>query len=627
MNDTNTTDAPSRDDADEGVALADVDIIGPESTESCKLNGPPGCGKTTQCAARIADLIENHDIDPVRDITWVTYRESLARDTVKKLLDWKVIDERDADRVLEQVNTLHSISMRHAGSSLRQKSVVTKEDKFYFCRKLDIPFGGKSRRAWDKTAGELMFSVLDWLVQNNRPPEDAYITPAWDEFTQEWPNHPDIRNLRDAWEQYKHIEGLIDFHEMLSVALDADEVPPLEVFVVDEMHDAYPLFMDVVNKWAEHAETIIAAGDPNQVVNGFDGADPSYFREFPLQEVLLDINWRVPRNHWLVATSLLELSHEVPPVSEFATEHGPIYDWYSPEFEYDDELEEWTTLPEPTERGSPVWIHDHTQDDDILYQVRTRKQMDGVAQCLKHAGILFNSQKFGGGWNTAQKVRLPLYNALQKLAPLGPELFDVQDFSDFEDNLTNDLDTRADDSSIDPREVTLKSEEIAVLIEHAHDSVLKDSEQKNVFKTAIKAEDTRTVQYIAPYVKQDFWRVYCRGVASVDDLVGVSPDTVRTIKQAMDNPANGYIGSVVQDINARVQTIHASKGAEARTVVLYDGITRTIDERMDEDKATQDNERRTWFVGLTRSSQNLIILRDAFDWTTSILPAIGNDTR
>lgn len=76
----------------------------------------------------------------------------------------------------------------------------------------------------------------------------------------------------------------------------------------------------------------------------------------------------------------------------------------------------------------------------------------------------------------------------------------------------------------------------------------------------------------------------------------------------------------VGDLNTRVYTIHASKGSESETVIVYDGITKRIAESVETNADERANEWRTWYVALTRSSKRLYVLRDGFDWMQSFLP-------
>ena len=62
--------------------------------------------------------------------------------------------------------------------------------------------------------------------------------------------------------------------------------------------------------------------------------------------------------------------------------------------------------------------------------------------------------------------------------------------------------------------------------------------------------------------------------------------------------------------NARVQlsTIHSAKGGEATNVLLILDNTKTIREAVEKSLEKEDEENRVWYVGVTRTSQNLYIM-------------------
>ena len=62
--------------------------------------------------------------------------------------------------------------------------------------------------------------------------------------------------------------------------------------------------------------------------------------------------------------------------------------------------------------------------------------------------------------------------------------------------------------------------------------------------------------------------------------------------------------------NARVQlsTIHSAKGGEATNVLLILDNTKTIREAADKSWEKEDEAHRVWYVGVTRTSQNLYIM-------------------
>ena len=55
-------------------------------------------------------------------------------------------------------------------------------------------------------------------------------------------------------------------------------------------------------------------------------------------------------------------------------------------------------------------------------------------------------------------------------------------------------------------------------------------------------------------------------------------------------------------------TIHAAKGGEATNVLIILDNTKKIREAVDKSEDKQDEEHRVWYVGVTRTKQNLYIM-------------------
>ena len=63
-----------------------------------------------------------------------------------------------------------------------------------------------------------------------------------------------------------------------------------------------------------------------------------------------------------------------------------------------------------------------------------------------------------------------------------------------------------------------------------------------------------------------------------------------------------------QDARVKLSTIHAAKGGEATNVLLILDNTQKIREATEKNLEKYDEEQRVWYVGVTRTKQNLYIL-------------------
>jgi len=589
--------------------LDEIDLTGIDEhppDESVKLYGPPGTGKTTQSGGRVGRLLRDYDYE-VADVAWCTYRKALAMDTLDRFVAWGFLDETALEDLhtgsTRYINTIHAVANRCVGGLPDPVEPWHKAD---FCDRMGLQFW--SSQPWEDTPGQLLFDTFGWMKNNCLDPyseSDVRRCPKTEDLYEQWQGS--VPAAWNKWCDYKAQRDIIDFYKMLEAPIDDGTVPTTDILVIDEYHDATALMAKLCEYWMERAEIVIVAGDPNQVVNAFDGADPRFFEQVELPEVLLDTTYRVPEEHWRSATRMLAKAHDIPPVSRNST--GDVVEYNSPRFEHSDESG-WVS-PAPGQAAAPDVIREQTSPD-VLFLTRTQMQADGVGAALEKAGYLYESQAGLNGWNTDGAAgRLHLFNALQKLSELNAAAFDSSSYGL----------SAYQDAEIDPDTVYFGSQEVSHILTHAHASTL-DGRRADIDELCQEIERKGRVMSASDlneHVQPEFWSRYTGGAGSVSRLNkgSLSDRDLRALAEALrrhDQPIDP------DEIQTQVLTIHASKGQEASDVVVYDGVSRRIRREMRSSERTRQNEWRTWYVALTRASETLHIMRNGFEWASSIIP-------
>ena len=67
---------------------------------------------------------------------------------------------------------------------------------------------------------------------------------------------------------------------MIERAIDEVNFPPLKILILDEAQDCTPLQWSVIYKMADKIDRIYLAGDDDQGIYKWNGADPKYFTTF-----------------------------------------------------------------------------------------------------------------------------------------------------------------------------------------------------------------------------------------------------------------------------------------------------------------------------------------------------------
>lgn len=597
------------------INLTDIEITGIEehpADDSVKLNGPPGTGKTTESAARVARLLDDHDYT-LNDVLWSTYRHSLAMETLERLAGWGVIPESElsdpTDGATRYIATTHAVANRMVGGI---GDMVTWYDKKQFAEERNLRF--EKRNPWDDPPGQLLFQVFDYAANNLlnlHEQTDREQVPMLEDLEDRYPG--DIARAFDDWQDHKAQNEKFDFWEQLRAPIDRDLSPNKDVVVIDEYHDATPLMAKLSERWIAQAEVAIVAGDPLQVVNTYAGADPEFFERLDLPEVRLPTaHNRPPRQHWGAATAVLENAHARPDVE--IDNSGSFHAGESPRFSHTSGSG-WN-VPSPDAARSPGYMVEE-YGTDMMFLTRTQRQAAGVARALEKAGILFEVQNSMDvdGWGAKEDMseRTALYNALQRLDGVGTDT-------------NSGLLAYSDDSGRRPEDVRLRAREAAAILDHANHQYLSESRSDTTAAANDILDDGAIVagDELADHVTREFWDVYTRCEGSVRHLnksagstagstiVDRDAEAIKAALQRNDEPVRG--------VDTKVYTIHASKGSEAKNVVVYDGITQTIADGMLDSEETRKNEYRTWYVALTRSRANLFVLRGGFEWTDAFLP-------
>ena len=598
------------------LKLDDIEITGLEQCavdESVKLNGPPGTGKTTESAARVATLLDDHGYG-LDDVLWATYRHSLAMETLQRLANWDIIPDSELSDPTKGptrfIATIHACASRLVGGL---GDVPTWYDRKEIATDRGLRFG--TEQPWDNPGGQLLFNVFEYAANNKldlHNVRDREQIPMMDDLREKY--RGDVGRAFDEWQDWKAQNEKFDFWEQLEAPLKKDVTPDKPVVVIDEYHDATPLMAELSEMWIEQAEVAIVAGDPLQVVNTYTGARPEFFERLDLPEVLLDTTHRVPEESWAVATDVLSNAHSPPPVDR--KKSGSFHDGVSPSFEYN-ESDGWRVPGEETSRSPGSIVASY--GDDTMFLTRTQRQAAGVAAALEKAGVLYEVQNSMdiSGWGGGEEMsdRTALYNALQRLKDVSLETSGVSTLMDY---------SRDRDRSVS--DIALPSREVVALLDHTSHNYLEQSrsDTTDVANRLFDTGDPVSGEELKKYVTDEFWQFYTMGHGSVRHLIKSAGSKVGERLQTSD------IGSLesalmknddpIDSIDTKVYTIHASKGTEARNVVVYDGITTSIEDSMLEKEHSRQNEYRTWYVALTRADANTFVLRDAFDWTSSFLP-------
>lgn len=564
---------------------------------SLKLNGPPGTGKTTQLLERLSRLLEG-GLTP-RDVAFVTYRKQMAAEFLHRLAARGHISQEAAMKPWKHdtryFGTLHAVCNRLTGD----RAVVEKKHRRQFMASaFSAPYDGygdapDTDPAGDDAIGTLLFDAYDWCIENKQPSFTA--APGWSEIAARAIRPPTFSEFAEEWQAFKSGgnpdgELLTDFAGMLREVDENDITPPGSVLLIDEYHDMTPIMASICEGWMDSFDTVIVGGDPLQAIYSYKGADPRFFTELSLPELLLDPTYRVPAAVWEYACGVIR--HEPPDITPHTTS-GQV----------------------KAVSGPPTSVVNHYGTDSLLILARTQSQLHSLAERLRQAGVIFRSQPGIGGWNTSTTL-LDLYNALQKLRGVSQHT-GVNPVTG-QQTLTTSASEPSDDGTVLLKDVTLTGSELRALTRYTPASHL--SSTKKSLKTLAQSTTTVDGPEIQPHVEPTFWTVITSGPESVDELLTYdAKDTLKAALKHNSDPCPLIDSAPVPDL----LTIHASKGKGADTVALYDGIPGAVQTSIRTSPENRRAESRVWYVACTRAAETLLVHRDHWDYLDAYLPSTG----
>ena len=250
--------------------------------------GPPGTGKTTTLLNLVDQFIQK-GIRP-KQIGYFSFTRKAAREAATRAAEKFGLDPEND---LENFRTLHSFAFNRLG--MTKEKMMTAEDQKEFGQLVGVPIKTASYSTDDGTFN----SDNEYLtIMNTARVKRMDLLEYYDSRQ----NILDIERdtlylLSEELKRYKKEKGLKDFTDLLEDFIKEENKPSFEALFIDEAQDLSLIQWDMVRSlWANAKKTYIA-GDDDQAIFKWAGADVDHFialKEEVNDIKVLDQSYRIP---------------------------------------------------------------------------------------------------------------------------------------------------------------------------------------------------------------------------------------------------------------------------------------------------------------------------------------------
>lgn len=249
--------------------------------------GPPGTGKTTKLLSLMEEALKS-GYRPL-DIGFVSFTRKAAVEAKQRAK----LAFGYAENEFQYFRTLHSLAFLILG--LKPSDVLRSCHYIELSGVLGYRITGKYSRVVDDDYSSFMGKGDKMLfLENQARLMEVPLKEYWHEANVSSIDWPELERFSKTYVLFKERRFLVDFTDMILAFVKENLSAPLKILFVDEAQDLSSAQWKMVHKLAHTCEVVCVAGDDDQAIFQWAGADLTGFNAVPGERLVLDQSYRIP---------------------------------------------------------------------------------------------------------------------------------------------------------------------------------------------------------------------------------------------------------------------------------------------------------------------------------------------
>ena len=265
--------------------------------------GPPGTGKTTRLLRIVEKELERGT--PPDRIGYFAFTRKASQEAVNRACSKFNVDRKE----FSNFRTLHSLAYR----ALKLDKTNVMKDEHYKDLENILQLRLTNPDSTINTYGAFVADDIYMQLINLAKVKNESLQKVFHEFGHVPGGWLKLDYVDRAVKAYKQERNLFDYTDMLIEYNKQTPNPNLDVLIVDEAQDLSYIQWEMVKHMQSIVERVYIAGDDDQAIFKWSGAQPEFLIDLPGKREILNQSYRVPIAVHGVANKLVNrIENRVP---------------------------------------------------------------------------------------------------------------------------------------------------------------------------------------------------------------------------------------------------------------------------------------------------------------------------